>query len=112
MADKKDKTTKNNKRWTENELELFAEVLADLENNFAISFEKLALKKIANNEIFEHIKSTFEMTMENEIFKQNNADQVKGNATKLEYKLRQKCEWFSLLYSKISDIESNYSQLK
>ena len=25
------------------------------------------------------------MEMDNEVFKQNNADQVKGNATKLEY---------------------------
>ena len=68
MADKKGKTTKNAKRWTENELDLFAEVLVDPENNFAISLEKLALKQSANNEIFEHIKSTFEMEMDNKIF--------------------------------------------
>ena len=30
MADKKGKTTKNAGRWTENEIELLAEVLADL----------------------------------------------------------------------------------
>ena len=47
--------------------------------------EKLALKKSANNEAFQHIK-TFEMEIDNEIFKQRNADQVKDNATKLEYK--------------------------
>ena len=85
VANKKAKTTKNPGRWTENELEFFAEVLADPENNFAISLEKLALKKSANSEVFEHIKSTFEMKVDNESFKQNNADQVKGNATKLEY---------------------------
>ena len=39
----------------------------------------------ANNAVLEHINNTFEMEMDNEIFKQNNADQVKGNATKLEY---------------------------
>ena len=44
MADKKGKTTKNNRRCTENELELFAEVLADPKNNFAISLEKFTLK--------------------------------------------------------------------
>ena len=44
MADKKDKTMKNASQWTENELELFAEVLADPENKFAFSLEKLALK--------------------------------------------------------------------
>ena len=85
MADEKGETTKSARRWTQNELELFAEVLADLENNFAISFEKMALKKSASNEVFEHIKNTFEMKMDNKIFKQNNAGQVKGNPTKLKY---------------------------
>ena len=63
---------KNAKRWTENELELFAEVLGDSENNFAIFLEKLTLKKLANNEVFEHTKNTFEMEMDNAVFKQNN----------------------------------------
>ena len=85
MADKKSKTTKNARQWTQNELELFAEVLADPENNFAISLEKLALKKSANNEVFKHIKKTFKKKMDNKTFKLNNADQVKDNATKLEY---------------------------
>ena len=39
----------------------------------------------ANNKVFEHIINTFEMEMDNEIFKQNNDDQVKDNPTKLEY---------------------------
>ena len=47
IADKKGKTTKNAGRWTQNEIELFAKVLADLEKTFAISLEKLALKKSA-----------------------------------------------------------------
>ena len=49
---KKCKTTKNTRQWTENERELFAEVLADPGNNFAVSLEKLALKKSTNNELF------------------------------------------------------------
>ena len=57
--------------WTENELELFAEVLANPENNFAISLEKLALKKSAMY-VFDHIKNIFEIEMDNKIFKQNN----------------------------------------
>ena len=73
---------KNTRQLTENKLELFVEVLADPENNFAIALEKLALKKLANNEVFKHIKNTFEMEMDSEIFKQND----KGNATKLESK--------------------------
>ena len=68
---KKSKTAKNTRQWTENELELLAEVLADPENNFAISVDKLALKKSSNNEAFEHIKNTFEMEMDNGTFKQN-----------------------------------------
>ena len=81
MADKNGKTAKNARRWTENELKLFTEFLAYPEINFAISLKKLALIKSANNEVFEHIKNTFEMEMDNEIFKENNADQVKDNAT-------------------------------
>ena len=65
MAHKKIKTTKNARGWTGNELELFAEVLADPENNFAISLEELVLKKSANYELFKHIKNTFEMGMDN-----------------------------------------------
>ena len=67
---------KNVRRRTENELELFVEVLADLENNSAISLEKSALKQLANNEL-QHIKDTFEVEMGNEILKLNNTDQVK-----------------------------------
>ena len=66
MTDKKD-NTKSTRRWTENELELFAEVLVDPENNLAISLESLTLGKSANNEIFDHIKNTFEMEMDDEI---------------------------------------------
>ena len=76
MADKKGKIMKNVKRRTENELELFVEVLADLENNSAISLEKSAPKQSANNEL-QHIKDTFEVEMGNEILKPNNTDQVK-----------------------------------
>ena len=41
----------------EDELELFALVLTDEENNFASSLETLALKKSANNEVFESLKN-------------------------------------------------------
>ena len=71
MADKNYKITKNARRWADNELELFAEVLADPENNFVISLKKLTLKKLANNEVFEHVKNTFEMEKANKNFKQN-----------------------------------------
>ena len=101
---------KNVRPWVENEIKLFAEVLADPENNFAISLEKLALKKPENNAVFEHIKNTFEMEMDNKFFKQNNANQVKSNATKLEY--TNYCKNLSgspYFYFKSFDIGSNYS---
>ena len=55
MAHKRDKTTKNFKRWTTNELGLFA-VLADPENKFVTS---------ANIEVFQHIQNTFKIEMDN-----------------------------------------------
>ena len=53
---KKGKTTKNARRWTENEHELFAEVLAEPEHNFGIFLEKMALKKSVNNEVLTYQK--------------------------------------------------------
>ena len=50
----KTKGKNNNRRWTEDELNILAEVLADEANQFCSSLEKLALKKAANNEVFEH----------------------------------------------------------
>ena len=76
---------RNTRRQTENKLELFAEVLDDPGNNFTISLEKLVLKNLANNKVFEHTKNTFEIEIVNEVSKQNTFDQVKGNAIKLRY---------------------------
>ena len=53
---------------TENQLKLFAEALADPENYFAISLGKSVLKMSANNEVFKHIKNTFEMEMDDKVF--------------------------------------------
>ena len=80
MSNRKDKTTINARRWTDNKLELFTEVLADPEI-FFFFFGEIS----TNNEVFVRVKNTFEMKMDNEIFKQDNTDQVKDNATKLEY---------------------------
>ena len=88
----------------------FLEFLADRKNNFAVSLEKLALKKLSNNEVFKFFKNSFEIEMDNKIFKQNNADQVKSNATKLEY--TNYCKNLSgspYFYFKSFDIGSNYS---
>ena len=49
-------------------IELFAEVLADPDKKIDISLEKLALKKSANNEVFQHVKNTFEIEMDHKSF--------------------------------------------
>ena len=88
----------------------FLEFLADRKNNFAVSLEKLALKKLGNNEVFKFFKNSFEIEMDNKIFKQNNADQVKSNATKLEYtNYRKNLSGSPYFYFKSFDIGSNYS---
>ena len=53
---KKSKEPKNAQRWTDVELDAYADVLADPENSFAASLDKLALKKSCNDEVFEHIQ--------------------------------------------------------
>ena len=107
---KQAKTMKNARQLKENMVESCADVLADLENKFAVSLKKWVLKKLANNQAFEHIKNTFEMEMDKEIFKQNNADQGKGNAAKLEYtNYGRNVTGSPFFYSKLFDIESDYS---
>ena len=54
---------------TDNELEEFAEVLAHYENAFAVSLEKLALKKSANNKVFSQIKIAFDQALRDPDFK-------------------------------------------
>ena len=58
----------NNRRWTEDELNIFAEVLADESNQFCLTLEKLALKKAANNEVFEHMLIEVNRKMSDESF--------------------------------------------
>ena len=62
-----------NRRWIEDELELFALVLTDEENNFASSLETLALKKTANNEVFESLKKIFDEKLKELSFAEKNA---------------------------------------
>ena len=48
------------RNWTDNEFEEFAKLLADDKNAVAVSLEKLALKKSANNEVFSERKTAFD----------------------------------------------------
>ena len=99
MGDKKIKQSKakNNRRWTDLELDCFADVLADPENCFAASLDKLALKRSSNNEVYECIQKELVTEMQTENFKQKNAEYFVGKPTKLDTsveKLRVKYKWF------------------
>ena len=69
-----DQRTKVDRR---TELEAFAEVLADDEDKFAASLERLDLKRSANNEIFDLIKVKFLAKMGDDQFKERNATHFK-----------------------------------
>ena len=65
----KGKCKQSQRRWTKEEIEKFSDILADPTNNYAGSLEKLALKKSSNNELFEHIKDTFDEELNDREFK-------------------------------------------
>ena len=87
----------NSRRWTITELSAFAEVLADPENVFASTLDKLALKKSSNNEVFECIQNEFILKMATEDLKAANAQHFRnGKVSKLDIgidKLRVKYKW-------------------
>ena len=66
---KKGKCEEIQRRWTKEEIEKFSEILADTTNNYAASLEKLTLKTSSNNELFEHIKNTFDEELNDREFK-------------------------------------------
>ena len=101
MSEKKSKggksKAKNNRRWTDLELDCFADVLVDPENSFKASVDTLALKKSSNNEVYECIQKELVMEMQTEDFKQKNAEYFVGKPTKLDTsveKFRVKYKWF------------------
>ena len=92
---KKSKEPKNARRWTDVELDAYA----DAENSFAATLDKLALKKSSSNEVFEHIQKELAAEMETEDFHSRNNDYFKSTPTKLDIsieKLQQKYEWFKV----------------
>ena len=107
--------------WTSTEVTLFAEVLADEEDNFADGLEELALKKVANNEVFTLIQRIFDQKgRENDFIEVDEAESfrnVKGAVreytpldTALE-KLRRKYTTLKAEWRKISDRYKNGSGL-
>jgi len=68
------KTTrpKKERAWTETELKYLALVLADEKTQYAVKLETLALKKSANNEVFEEIARDLERYLSSEEVKEEN----------------------------------------
>ena len=109
------------RNWTDNELEEFANVLADDENAFAVLLKKRALKKFANNEVFSQIKIAFGRALRDpDLKKKNEQLHFKQKDDKiLEYsildtrekKLRKKYANLKASWNKISDKAKNESGL-
>ena len=76
---KKGKCKESQRPWAKEEIEKFNEILPDPINNYTASLEKLALKKLSNNELFEHIKNTFDEELNDREFKLIN---IEKNFTK------------------------------
>ena len=99
MASKK---TNRAREWTQNEMGLFAKILADENDGFCRALEELALKKATNNEIFRHIKSKFDTARKNEDF-------VKENKKNFS---RKKDATFSDLDTTVAKLRRKYGNLK
>ena len=73
---KKRKCKESQRHWMKEDIDKFSEILADPANNYGASLEKLALKKLLNNELFEHIKNTFDEELNDREFKLMNIKKI------------------------------------
>ena len=101
--------------WTDNEFEEFAKLLADDKNAFAVSLEKLALKKSANNEVFSQRKIVFDWALRYPDFKKKKKrseelhfKQKDGKI--LEQNLWQSQEWKSLVTNQGTELVSYFKR--
>ncbi len=96
-------------------MDLFAEVLAEPENAFASTLEKLALKKSSNNELYEYIGNEFKEKLKTPDFRSRNAEHVKNNENKkLDTSvdaLRSKYKWLKNQWTAKTDRAKNGSGL-
>ena len=68
-----EKEKARSRNWTDQETKLFADILAEDENNFCESLERLALKKSANNnELLASLKSIFDSSLSDDDFQELN----------------------------------------
>lgn len=69
---KRKEDTKRCRKWTKGKLEQFSNQLSDEENCSALNLEKLALKKLSNNDFFPNIKKLLDLILENKSFRDQN----------------------------------------
>ena len=75
------------RRWTKEEVEKFAEVLADRVNGFTFCLDRLALKKSSNNKVYEHIKKSFDGELaKKEFIEINEKNNIKDKGKFKDYK--------------------------
>lgn len=86
VSDKKSKGNKVKKErvWTQTELKCFAAILADDDKKYAFRLETLALKKSANQKVFEDIAKDFENCIKSAEFKEENELERRKSKRKLK----------------------------
>lgn len=114
MAAKKQSSAR---RWTKDEVELFAQVLADPSDGFAHAIDRLALKKSANNEVYEHLQTEFRKQLEKEEFikvnEMNFLDKKTGKKVphqKLDISIQRLRNKFKMLKSEWTNLNSRIKQ--
>ena len=102
MAAKKNSKVSRGRKWSEVELKVFASVLADDRNEFALTLETLALKKSANVHIFEAIKKELDARLQTENIPCSKKGKEKAIETSV-VKLRTKYKWLKERWRKFTD---------
>ena len=101
VAKNNSKETRGTK-WREVELKVFATVLTDDRNEFALTLETLALKKSANFHIFQNIKKELDARLQTENIPCSKKGKEKAIETSV-VKLRAKYKWLKEQWRKFTD---------
>lgn len=102
MAAKNNSKETRGRKWREVELKVFATVLADDRNEFALTLETLALKKSANFHIFQNIKKELDARLQMENIPCSKKGKEKAIETSV-VKLRAKYKWLKEQWRKVTD---------
>ena len=111
VGDLKKTKAKKERVWSETELKYFAIVLTDDKKRYAVRLETIALKKSANNEVFDDIAQDFKTCLHsNEFIEENEREKAKskkkGKDTALEFspaRLRVKFKFNRNQWQKFTD---------